>query len=833
MNCASVGEQVTAYVVALTASVLQLSPLASNAQSVDPKLWVTSGVVSAIARSGNTLYIGGSLGTVGPATGGGLLVDDHGAGTATHFPTVTGYVFHSVPDGQGGWYIAGDFIAVGGVARNSLAHILADGSLSPWSPHVNDHHLGPIALSRGVVYFSGSFDSVGSAPRFRLAAVDAESGDVLPWDPHPSGSVRSYGAGGPLITALVPTGDTIFVAGNFTLIGGQSRNCLSPVDARSGAALDWAPGTNDIIQTALLKGGTLYLGGYFTQLGGQPRNLAGAVDVNSGTVTAWNPDVTGPSDMYVSNPYVQSLTASGASVYLGGRFSAVGGQPRSALAAVDTATGALGAWNPNPAYSYTYPYPYVWALAAADSIVFVGGSFDSIGGRGQAFLAAVDTTIGLATSWNPRPDGEVWSLRHDGSKVCVGGTFRTAGAWVTRHGLAALDLTTGAVKDWAPNPNGVEISALMACNGVVYAGGDFTFIGGQARSGICALDTLTGAAMPWNPGADGEVRAMAIRAGTLYVGGGFLSIGGQVRHYAAALDTVTGLATGWDPEPNDWVAALAATDSAVFLGGLFEAVGAGTRHHLAAVDPLSGAALPWQADADWVVEALRLDGRRLYVGGAFTELGGQPRNCLGAVDAATGAVAPWNPAITGSGVANAQPDVRALELRGHSVIVAGDFFQIGGRARPCLAVLDDDSGLALDWAPRANFPVLSLLHSGGVVYAGGSFGSMGLLPTSGLAAVSLPDEAALLTRTLVMTQTYPNPASTSATVRFTLPFKASVSLAVYDIQGRRVLNVIDHASREAGQHEAVLTVSRLRPGVYLCRLVAGGATACRKMLLIR
>jgi hypothetical protein len=801
-------------------------------QVIDPNLWVTPGSVSAIARSGNTLYIAGALGEIGPATGGGVPVSAAGGTPIGPYPKVTGYVSSVVPDGEGGWFIAGDFTAVGGVPRNSLAHILADGSLSPWAPRVNDHHIHPIAVAHGIVYMGGLFDSLGGQPRHRLGAVDAATGEVTPWDPNPSGSVLSY-VGGPDVLALVVREDTIFVGGNFTRIGGQPRGGLAAVDAYTGQAFSWNPGSaDDYVKALALWNNTLFVGGEFSQFGGQTRSLVAAVDVTTGAVAPWNPSVTGPQSNYVVGPYVQALLVRDSTVYVGGRFDTVGGQPRSALAAIDAATGAVRDWRPDPIYHYSFPWPYVWALAARGDTVYVGGSFDAIGGREHGYLAAIDAGTGAALDWNPRPNQQVWALSATESAVYVGGSFRTMGPWQVRHCFAAFDLTTGALKDWNPDPNGLVGRCVVVGDGVVYVGGDFTFIGGQTRNRIAALDTLTGAATAWNPGADDIVRGMELKDGSLYVGGDFWSIGGQPRRFAAALDTATGLATAWDPNPGDLVFALTSRGNAVYLGGFFESVAGEPRGALAAVDATTGALLPWVADADGPVYAVAVSGGTVYAGGEYSTVAGEPRNCLAALDAGTGALRVWDPGIFGWGVANARPAVHALVAHGHNVYVGGDFYNIGGQVRPCLAALDDSLGAATDWTPRANFTVLSLTRSGNTLYAGGVFGSMGLLPTAGLAAISLPQDPTPAAVPFALAQSIPNPARSSAIIRFGLPAAAQVTLSVYDVQGRRVATLLDHAFRDAGRHDVPVPSDRWRPGVYLYRLEAGGRSATRKMVVL-
>ncbi len=66
----------------------------------------------------------------------------------------------------------------------------------------------------------------------------------------------------------------------------------------------------------LLDGATLYVGGAFTTIGGQARNRLAAIDTTTGTPSAWNPNASGAVNVLVLN---------GTTLYAGGAFTKVGG----------------------------------------------------------------------------------------------------------------------------------------------------------------------------------------------------------------------------------------------------------------------------------------------------------------------------------------------------------------------------------------------------------------------------------------------------------------------------------------------------------------------------
>ncbi len=165
--------------------------------------------------------------------------------------------------------------------------------------------------------------------------------------------------------------------------------------------------------------------------------------------------------------------------------------------------------------------------------------------------------------------------------------------------------------------------------------------------------------------------------------------------------------------------------------------------------------------------------------------------------------------------------------------MGGRFGGVGGQPRICLAAVDTSTGLATDWDPDTDGLVWSLATDGYTVFAGGGFTRAGGLPAVGLAAFSLPQDPVSTPAPFALAQSTPNPANSRAIIRFALPVAAHVTLSVYDIQGRRVATLLDHAFQEAGRHDAPVQADQWKPGIYLYRLEAGGRSATRKMIVVR
>lgn len=812
------------------------------AQVVDDKLWcVDPGFsVNAIARSGNTLYIGGSFATVGPPSGGGVPVDAQEGMPSGSYPKVAGEVATVISDGAGGWFIGGTFAGVGGLPRRNLAHILADGTVADWSPDP-DGTVVALALSGNTLYVGGDFWRIGGEARRSLAAFDLATGGVTAWDPAPGAGAPTSSEYG-TVWAILARGHTVYVGGSFASIGGQPRRHLAALEAGSGRATAWNPQLSSWVRALAIHGTTLFAGGYFYRVGGQLRRHLAAIDLSTGAATPWNAQVSRVPEgyNYDGGARVLALEVVGNTLYVAGAFSSIGGQQRRSLAALDIQTAEATSWDPQAlGFPWYPPVPYFNALVVHRHTVYVGGEFRSLrGGRGPdllgvSYVGAVDARTGVATAWHPRPNGVVFALARGGNQIYVGGWFTSMRDWVRRNGLAALDVTTGAATAWDPNCDGF-VRSIAASGNTVYVGGQFGSVGGQPRANIAALDGTDGAATAWSPNASGSLWALAVSGSTVYAGGWFGSIGGQPRNYLAALDSATGAATPWNPNPNEIVQTLAVNGSDVYAGGEFTHIGGAPRSYMAALDATTGVATPWTANASGPVNALAVGANAVYAGGDFNYVNGVARDGIAALDLATGMPTPW--------IANASRQVLAVAVSGNTVYAGGGFSSIGGQPRFCLAALDATTGAVLDWNPDADGVVRSLTAYGNTFYAGGRFRRVGVAPSAKIAAISptgitvrreLPPGPLSLQGHLLSAQLTPNPVRSSAVLRFTLPTPELVSLAVFDLQGRRVATLLDRALQPAGEHEVRVGSVGWPAGCYLYRLEAGGATLTRKMLVVK
>jgi hypothetical protein len=169
------------------------------------------------------------------------------------------------------------------------------------------------------------------------------------------------------------SGDAVYAVGEFTSIGGATRNQIAALDQTTGQATTWDPNADDSVYTLAVSGGTVYAGGPFVSIGGQTRNHIAALDQTTGQATTWDPNADND---------VHALAVSGNTVCAGGEFTSIGGATRNHIAALDAATGTTTAWDPNAD-------SYVNALAVSGGIVYAGGWFTAIGGQPAPYLAGI------------------------------------------------------------------------------------------------------------------------------------------------------------------------------------------------------------------------------------------------------------------------------------------------------------------------------------------------------------------------------------------------------------------------------------------------------------
>jgi hypothetical protein len=88
-----------------------------------------------------------------------------------------------------------------------------------------------------------------------------------------------------------------------------------------------------------------------------------------------------------------------------------------------------------------------------------------------------------------------------------------------------------------------------------------------------------------------------------------------------------------------------------------------------------------------------------------------------------------------------------------------------------------------------------------------------------------------------LSQNYPNPFNSSTEIEFSMPQSGTVTLVIYDIQGREIRRLLD-SDIEAGSHSVIWngidnSNEHVASGIYFCRLISDGASQTNRMTLLR
>jgi uncharacterized delta-60 repeat protein len=188
----------------------------------------------------------------------------------TSFPlSVRAGIVHSIlvqPDGR--ILVGGIFSLVGSVTTILFVRLNSDGSLdSSFAPNITlDTPMGLVPPSRialqtdGQIILSGRFAAVGGVARNRLARVHADGSVDAAFDPNPDFFIHAI--------AVRPDG-RIVVGGQFTNIAGGARNYLAQLQVDGTLDSAFNPSPNSWVFSLMLQPDSrIVVGGRFTAVGG-------------------------------------------------------------------------------------------------------------------------------------------------------------------------------------------------------------------------------------------------------------------------------------------------------------------------------------------------------------------------------------------------------------------------------------------------------------------------------------------------------------------------------------------------------------------------------------
>lgn len=345
-------------------------------------------------------------------------------------------VVTSSPDGSR-LYVGGQFTSINGTPRYRIAALdPATGAVIPSFNARTDYIVFDIEATDSVVYAGGKFNRAnGTEDRINAAAFSASNGAVLPWAPDVNERVFALG--------ISPDGSRVFLGGKFTRVNGQIRRGMAAVDAQTGAVLPFGPGDHvwwagpDGGMTDLrIVGNHLYAAGY--TFGRNAGNLEGVVKVDLTTdEIEWIEDCHG--DTYQLAPINGHVYVAGhfhfcgnvgASTQSSDEHTQWGEYMRHSMSFVDAVAGQIRrdnwsyhnlegfpapsrtSWAPDwQVGDYTGLGQATWAVEANEEYVVFGGEFTRVNNQAQQGLVRYAVRSIAPNDERPRHNGSNFPIK--------------------------------------------------------------------------------------------------------------------------------------------------------------------------------------------------------------------------------------------------------------------------------------------------------------------------------------------------------------------------------------------------------------------------------------
>lgn len=387
-------------------------------------------------------------------------------------PVATGTVRALAVQTDGKIFVGGDFTSLGGVARNYIGRLNADGTLdATFNPGITGAVAAIAVQADGKVLVGGQF--LGGVTRLNS-------------DGSPDTSFTFGGADAAVYSIVVDADGKILLGGAFGALGASPRISVGRLNSDGSIDTTFDAGniTGYVYSVAVQEDGKILIGGMFTSpyvnvcrlnsngsldtsfnpgagVGGTVFSIATQVDGKIlvggqflGGVTRLNSDgspdtsfVFGGADAAV---YSIAVAADG-KILLGGAFGSLGSSPRISVGRLNS-NGST-----DTVFDVGHINDYVYSMSVqADGKVLVGGLFTVLGGQSHNFIGRIApsepalqellvSTDGTVVTWNrsgnspeivrvvfeDSVDGTVWSV--------LGAGARLSGGWQ----LSGLSLPMG------------------------------------------------------------------------------------------------------------------------------------------------------------------------------------------------------------------------------------------------------------------------------------------------------------------------------------------------------------------------------------------------------
>lgn len=370
-------------------------------------------LMSAMAISDNSLYIGGSISSYrGQEVNGLIKVDLLSGNLDTVFSKTTGFsnLVLTLETAGDSVYVGGYFTSYRGLLAHGLARInLETGAVDEsFLANAVVGSCNDIAIDNGSLYVAG-----GPGGVTKLDLVSGVIDSTFTQSPGFSFSTKS----------LAIANNSLYVGGTMTTYNGAPTASLAKINLTTGildTTFTQTTGFNQWVEKIITDGSALYVAGYFSSYRGTAVQRLAKLDLNSGNLDTTFSAISG------FNNTVKSLLIIGNDIYAGGDFWTYRSISVGGLAKLNKLTGVM-----DTGFSQSTGFQAGFSpltMIYANSSIYIGGIFYRYNSIMRPRLVKIDPTTGALDNVFSNEigyDGSVLSLFSDGSMLYVGGQFKS------------------------------------------------------------------------------------------------------------------------------------------------------------------------------------------------------------------------------------------------------------------------------------------------------------------------------------------------------------------------------------------------------------------------
>ncbi len=425
---------------------------------------MTNGSITCIDSDSSDLFFGGSFTYMAESKNRFDLTLNINNPSNPDYSRITpnGNVLCSASDGQGGWYIGGEFTKVGNVERNYLAKINSDGTLSNWDPKV-DGIINRMTVSNSLLYVLGNFTTVGDSPRpYGASIIDNKgkaqysefqendfyksnfglytSGNYVyaattkgltrfnntgtkdNWSPDMANAQEwdidgtPYRWGLVYINAVFETDTFVIISGDFNWLNGNARfdGTCAVFSSNSGKYLsNYNLSTNGKINIFAYESNDLYAVGDFSIIGGVAKSKIARIDTRF-DFSIRDFDLT-------TNGLITNAVVNNGLLYLTGSFDSTNGVKRDGFVEIYINDGSVTNWvAPISRQSIN-------TMSFYNNQMYLGGGLITGIRQFTKNMGACKLNNSNPNSFSSQVDDVVYCLKARGNELLIGGKFTKIG----------------------------------------------------------------------------------------------------------------------------------------------------------------------------------------------------------------------------------------------------------------------------------------------------------------------------------------------------------------------------------------------------------------------